>query len=232
VIDHERADELLAGYVLESLTGDDAAEAERLLTDHVPECAVCRATLDAFQAVSGEIGLSPEPVATPETLLPRLHRSLDGGRSRRLPAWSPARLVAAAAAAIVVVGVAGLALTQRHEGPQQQLMTQADLTMFQNLKHQGATVSDIGNEAKEVVPPTSEELYIFGTDVPAPPPGSTYRIWAVDPDGETWVGDFLPVDGEVALRITVDPTTAHLLITVEPLGSEPSEPGSTWAAAA
>ena len=34
--DHERIDELLAGYVLLSLSGEDAAEADRVLIDHVP----------------------------------------------------------------------------------------------------------------------------------------------------------------------------------------------------
>jgi len=42
--DHERIDELLAGYVLLSLSGEDAAEADRILVDHVPSCATCRAT--------------------------------------------------------------------------------------------------------------------------------------------------------------------------------------------
>ena len=37
--DHERIDELLAGYVLRRLSGEDAAEADQLLSDHVPSCA-------------------------------------------------------------------------------------------------------------------------------------------------------------------------------------------------
>jgi len=52
--DHERIDELLAGYVLLSLSGEDAAEADRILVDHVPSCPTCRANLSEFQAVAGE----------------------------------------------------------------------------------------------------------------------------------------------------------------------------------
>ena len=48
--DHERTQELLAGYVVRSLSGEDAAEADRVLTDHVPGCDECRSTLDAFRA--------------------------------------------------------------------------------------------------------------------------------------------------------------------------------------
>ena len=80
MIDHEAADELLAGYVLGSLTGPDAEEADRLLTEHVPDCLTCRATLDAFQGVTGELGMVADPLAPPETLLPRIERELTGGR--------------------------------------------------------------------------------------------------------------------------------------------------------
>ena len=47
-LDHDRIDELLAGYVLRSLSGEDAAEADVLLFEHVPACSQCRATLNDF----------------------------------------------------------------------------------------------------------------------------------------------------------------------------------------
>jgi hypothetical protein len=179
--------------------------------------------------------MAPEPSAPPETLLPRLHRSLDGGRRRRVVGWSPTRLVAAAAAAVVVVGVAGLAITRDVDAPQQ-LLSQADLGQVQTLAHQpGTRVRPIGSgPATEVVPTGLEELYVMGTDVPAPTTGFTYRLWAVDASGATWVGDFVPENGLVVLRIAVDPSTVdHLLVTLEPAGSEPSEPGETaWPDAA
>ena len=60
--DHERIDELLAGYVLLSLEGEDAAEADRLLSEHVPGCARCRRTLADFQALSGDLALAAAPL--------------------------------------------------------------------------------------------------------------------------------------------------------------------------
>jgi anti-sigma-K factor RskA len=235
VIDHDAADELLAGYVLGSLSGEDATEADRLLTEHVPDCDACRATLDAFQGLTGELGMSAAPSDPPDTLLPRLQRSLDGGRRRGLPAWSPTRLVAAAAAAVVVVGVAGLAITQRHSAaPQTQLISRADLADVQKIREKPHVVTYPLGETTEVVPPGLEELYMMGEGVPSPPQGSTYRLWAVSAEGETWIGDFVPEEGVVALRIEIDPTTVdHLLVTVEPSSSEPSEPGETaWPSAA
>jgi anti-sigma-K factor RskA len=231
VIDHEAADELLAGYVLGSLSGEDAAEADRLLTEHVPECQDCRATLDAFQGLTGELGMVAAPSVPPETLLPRLQRSLDGPRRRGLPAWSPSRLVVAAAAAVVVVGVAGLAITQGGDGAQQ-LMSQADLAQVRLLKADPTTRVEKIGPAKELIPPGLAELYIWGEDVAPPPAGFTYRLWTVDAGGETWIGDFIPHNGVVALHIAVDPATVDdVLVTVEPIGSEPSQPGEPWAAA-
>ena len=235
MIDHDAIDELLAGYVLGSLTGDDATEADRLLTGHVPGCSDCLATLDAFQGLTGDLATSVTPAAVPDTLLPRLHRSLDGRRTRRMPTWSPARLVAAAAAAIVLVGVAGLAITQAGGDSGTQLLTQADLAKVTEIANRSdAQVTDLGY-ADEVTAPGLEEIYLQGSGVPMPAQGTTYRLWVVSTAGSaTYVGDFLPVAGLVVLEISIDPTAVdHLLVTLEPAGSDPSQPGDpAWASAA
>ena len=235
MIDHEAIDELLAGYVLQSLTGEDAAAADRLLTDHVPDCTDCRATLDAFQGLTGDIALVAAPVPVPDTVLPKLHRSLDGRRSRRMPTWHPGRLVAAAAAAVALIGVAGLAITQVGGGTGTQLLTQADLQQVTDIANRpDAVVTDYG-AAEEVTAPGLEEFYLRGSDVPSPPAGWTYRLWAISPSGTaTYIGDFAPVAGALLLGIAIDPNAVHsLLITVEPAGSDPGEPGepAPWAAA-
>lgn len=234
MMDHEAIDELLAGYVLRSLTGEDAEAADRLLTDHVPDCTDCLATLDAFQGLTGDIALVAAPVSVPDTMLPRLHRSLDGRRSRRMPTWHPGRLVAAAAA-VALIGVAGLAITQVGGDAGTQLLTQADLQVVNEVASRSdAQVRDYG-AAEEVTAPGLEEIYLRGSGVPSPPDGWTYRLWAISPSGAaTYVGDFVPVAGAILLGIAIDPTAVEsLLITSEPAGSEPAEPGqpAPWAAA-
>ncbi|MEP6758826.1 MAG: anti-sigma factor [Actinomycetota bacterium] len=227
MIDHDEIDELLAGYVLRSLTGPDAVEADRLLTDHVPGCPDCLSTLDAFQGLTGDLATMPAPVSVPDTLLPSLHRSLDGRRTRRPSSWNPGRLVAAAAAAIVLVGVAGLAITQVGGDGGTQLLTQADLQVVNGVKNRAdAEVTPVG-PADEVTAPGLEEIYLEGSGVAMPPTGSTYRLWVVSVSGTaTYVGDFAPRYGQVALAISIDPSGVdHLLVTLEPAGSEPSEPG-------
>ncbi|MDQ3210096.1 MAG: hypothetical protein M3Q20_02795, partial [Actinomycetota bacterium] len=83
--EHEHIEELLAGYVLRSLSGADAAEADLLLSDHVPGCRRCKESLDDFERLSADLAFAAEPMAPPETLLPRLHRELEPQAPRRRP---------------------------------------------------------------------------------------------------------------------------------------------------
>lgn len=227
---HDRIDELLAGYVLRSLSGPDGTEADHLLTEHVPGCARCRETLDAFQAVAADLALDAPPIEPPETLLPQLHRELEP-RSRRSGRWSPARIVAVAASVVLVVGLGGLALTQL--GGSGNPMAPADLEQAMKIATTpGATQTDLGH-ATEITAPGVEQFVIFGSDVPAPPAGMTYRLWAMSGSSAKYLGSFVPDDGRVMLLISIDPTTFdRLLVTTEPSNSQPSTPGSpAWAEA-
>ena len=227
MIDHDAADELLAGYVLGSLTGPDADEADRLLTEHVPDCLTCRTTLDAFRGVTGDLGLVADPVSPPETLLRRIERELTGGRSRRVQQWGPARVVAGAAAAVVLMGVVGLSLLNDGGGSPSQLLTKADLAQVNQLKAQPETevapVTSTVADAEEVEPSDHSELYVMGT-FEALGPGYTYRLYAKRGDSVTFLTDLGPASGLVAFRVGVDPATVDsLLLTVEPMASPPSE---------
>lgn len=235
MIDHEAADELMAGYVLGSLSGPDAEEADRLLTEHVPDCVTCRATLDAFHGVTGELGLTADPVVPPETLLPRMARELVGGPRRRAQRWGPARIVAGAAAAVVLLGVVGLSLMNDNGNTPSQLLTKADLAQVDQLRAQPEThvapVTSSVADAQEVEPSDERELYVMGT-FEAPDPGYTYRLYAVRGDAMTYIGDLHPAPGPVAFRVAVDPATVdRLLLTIEPEASPPSQPLSPSAQA-
>ena len=98
---HETIEELLAGYVLRSLSGADAVRADHLLSDHVPSCPACRDSLAVFQGVTADLALAARPLDPPETLLPRLHRDLGSQGPRR----RPAAIFAAAASVVAVVAV-------------------------------------------------------------------------------------------------------------------------------
>lgn len=221
-LDHDAIDELLAGYVLRALEGPDATGADRLLAEHVPECATCRATLDAFQAITADLGTTAAPAAPPELLLPRLQAEMEPRRRRTLGAWSPARVVAAVAAVVVLIGLAGLALS---DGGQGTALAQADIAQIRSIAARpDARTTDLG-QTDEITAPGLEETYVMGTGVAMPPPGMTYRLWALDASGPRYLGDFTPIGGVVALEVTVETGAVRLLVTLEPVGAAPASPG-------
>lgn len=226
--DHDAIDELLAGYVLRSLSGSDAAEADRLLTEHVPGCPSCHENLESFGAVVADLALDPSPIDPPATLLPRLHREMEHQRRRSAGSWRAGRFVAVAASLAIVVGLGGLALT-RGGGvmdPTGQLAN-ADLrSALEFAMHDGARTTAVGPTTQIAVPGVSE-FYLYGSDVPQPPPGAVYRLWVVSSTETRYLGDFLPTgDGTLVLHVALDPARwDRLFVTAEPTGSEPAAPG-------
>ncbi len=227
-MNHEAIEELLAGYALRSLSGEDAGHADRLLSEHVPTCASCRDALDAFQAVTSELALAAAPVAAPETLLPRLHREMEpAGRRRR-----PVEVFVVAASVMAVVGLGGLAVNQgiraNHSAAQADQLKQA----LNFAGQPNAKMVPVG-PATEVSQPGVQETYLEGTEVPMPRQGYVYRVWLISGTGATYVGWFLPEDGLVVLHLPYDASRYDRLeVTVEPVGSTPSQPGQiVWQAA-
>jgi anti-sigma-K factor RskA len=231
-VNHDAIDELLAGYVLRTLSGDDAVQADRLLSEHVPSCAACRVALDAFQGVAADLTLAPDPLAPPEVLLPRLHRELEP-RSRR---WGGNRGGAVAAGVVAaVIGLAGVGGFAIGQGRTAADSNDADIARaVEFAKEHDATLSDVG-QVTEIAAPGVEEFYITGTNVPAPPPGMIYRLWLIEGTGARHLVDFRPsASGTVVVHGLVDPTHADgLQVTVEPEGSIQSVPGQPmWSSAA
>jgi hypothetical protein len=218
--DHDENDELLAGYALRSFTDEDAARADRLLADHVPGCDACRTTLAAFHELTADLALDVEPVAPPETLLPRLHRELGQQPARR----RSLQIVAVAAGVAAVVGLAGLSLNQG-------MRARTARAQAEDLR--GATEMALRADAnrvpvgpvQELSAPGVERFYVLGNDVPPPPAGSVYAVWVVAHGQPTFVEDFLPEDGRVFLVIPFEAGRYdELWISVEPGGVQPTAP--------
>ena len=228
-MEHEAIEELLAGYVLRALSGEDAREADRLLSEHVPACAMCRDTLAGLQEVAGEIALDPSPIAPPDVLLPRMHRELGSPAPRRRQIG----VFAAAASVVAVLGLGGLAVTQG--------IAASDARKRIALVQDALDLSRQPDASRVAVGPVTEigragvrELYIYGTHVPDPAPGTVYRLWLGTGTSYTWVGDFLPEAGIVILQFPFDPSRYdRVVVTEEPEGSVPAQPvGELWSSAA
>jgi hypothetical protein len=218
--DHEKIEELLAGYVLRSLSGEDAGEADRLLSEHVPSCITCRGLLTDFQALTSDLALAAPPMRPPDTLLPRLHRELEP-RTRR---GRPMQLFAVAASVVVVAGLAGLAVTQGIRASHGEARATALSNMMDFVAQPDATVAPVG-PATEISAPGRELFYLYGRNVPTPAPGMVYRVWLVAGATPTYVGEFLPDEGFVNVEIRFDPSRYDTLwVCLAPSGSQRSAP--------
>ncbi len=238
--DHDQIEELLAGYALLALSGEDAARADRLLTEHVPGCPRCRRTLADYRSLAGELALTAPPVEPPETTIVRLHRAIDdvplsGGRPRR------GTLVALAASVVALVAMGGLTLVLGGRLNEAQTQTGTALEIVSAMRSPGAQPvhvepqGDLPPESGivEVSAPDVRRLYLAADACPEPAPGRGYQLWLGSQDSWTAVGElFWPDDGVLLLEVVVDVSRYdEIWITEEAVGTVPGEPnadGRTW----
>jgi hypothetical protein len=235
--EHERIEELLAGYALRSLSGEDAAETDRLLATHVPSCLTCRRTLLELTATVAELAFAAPPVEPPETLLPRLHRQLEPRGRRR-----PGRWTGAAAGIAVAVVALGIAFSQ---GLQLEDLEERSARMnevLQYLQHPGVQTDrlvpsdDGGGQMSEVAAPDVGFFYLLAEDVPPPPAGAAYGVWLSD-GGATdavFVGTLPWGPGLRVVKVPFDRSGFdRIVVTLEDAGAVPPSPGPpVWEAAA
>jgi len=234
---HERVEELMAGYALRSLSGEDAREADRLLSQHVPACPRCRATLLAFTETVADLAFAAEPMQPPETLLPRLHHELEPRTRRSIGA----RWIGVAAGAAVVLIAGGLAVSQGvragDEERRADLFAQA-LNFSQRPDAQSASLVDSDASApapvSEIVAPDVGHFFLIGSDVPPAPAGTVYGIWLSDGVDAVFAGTFVPLPDLTVVKVPYDRSRFdRVLITLEAEGTAPTQPGQpVWEAAA
>ncbi len=221
---HDDVQELLAGYALRSLSGEDAAAADRVLNDHVPGCDDCRRALEAFDATAADLALAVEPVEPPDLLLARLHRDMEPRRRTAGRSWNAGRLVAVAASVVLIAGVTGLVLSRSGDLGATELVSTNLQQALAAAEQPDAETRPVG-ETVEVTAP--DGFYLYGQDVPIPPPGTTYCLWLVHDGEHHYVGRFLPdATGTVAIKVLVEGSFDEILVTVEDAATAPTEPGS------
>ncbi|MEO8293528.1 MAG: anti-sigma factor [Actinomycetota bacterium] len=227
--DHQRIEELLAGYALRSLSGDETAEVEQLLSQHVASCPTCTATVRDFQTVAGDLALSAEPMAPPEMLLPRLHREMGASPARRRPVAA----MAAAGAIVAVVGMTGLAVNQgiRASNAEQrralmgEALRVASRPDASQVRLVSTAASSVAAAPVEISAPGVEVIYLVCDGVAAPAPGMVYRVWFGEGTSFRFVSSFEPDPGVMVLRLRFDPSTVdRIVITEEPSDRAPSRP--------
>lgn len=230
ITNHDEIEELLAGYALQSLSGEDAKEADGLLVEHVPGCDSCRDLLADLQAVSGDLALAADPVRPPDLLLPRIRKSMKERPVREKRRWA-AVLVAASAVAIFALAGWNVVLSgQLSEG--QTDNRQLTSLVKGVLEEDGSQMVSLRNPQEE---PTMLAAYlpelphtrILGANVPMPTPGNLYRLWVLDDGVWTIVADFVPADGYVEIDVPMDLSRYEQLIVTEETGSPPASATSS-----
>jgi hypothetical protein len=241
VQDHERIEELLAGYALLALSGEDAREADRLLADHVPSCLVCRQTLADYQMLSGDLGLAADPAPPPDLVLARIQRQVDevplGRRSSRRGSFLA---LATSVAALVALGGLSFVMVNRAHRAEDRMATALELINV--LRSPGVSPVPVdatsGTSASsgflEVSAPDIRVLYLVAKDCPDPEPGHDYVVWLGSAGEFTPVERFEPRDGQVLLRLPVDVSRFdEIWVTEEVAGTTPEVPstdGRSWGA--
>lgn len=209
--EHERIEELLAGYALGSLSGADAEEAEELLAEHVPTCLTCRRLLEDFRGLTGDLALAPSPQSAPEAVLASLRDDLahEGLASRRrsLPAW----VGAAAVVAVVAMGGLSLILAQRVTDAEGGLTAAENAIQFisdpaaQVVPMQQEDTTD--GEAQVAWKPGEAGCYIMVSRLPRPHRHHEYQVWmARDGKAVELAGTFLHKRPSTVLWMTIDVT--------------------------
>jgi len=241
-LEHERIEELLAGYALLSLSGPDATEADRLLTEHVPGCRSCRQTVADFQAFAGDLGLVADPVAPPDLVLARIHRGIDdvplGRRRSRRGSWFA---VAASVAALVAMG--GLSFAMATRASEAEDARALAIELFSLMRSPGVDPVRLDPEGEApsnsgflgVPAPDVRRFYLVADGCPEPASGHAYQLWLGADGSFTPVSPmFVPKSGTVLIALTVDVARYdQVWITEEVAGLPPATPstgGRSWRA--
>lgn len=230
--DHERVEELLAGYVLRGLDPEDAALAERALIEHVPGCGPCRRALEDFRLVAGDLALAAPAARPPDTLRARLRRTVapEPGGGRR---W--AGLAASGLAAALLAGAVGwnVSLAARLDDAEtrQRLLVDAVST----LGHPEAGVVPLHGSVRGRMAllflPGEDRMYLVATNMPEPERG-VYRVWLVSGGRVRSAGTFVPRGGVVMVGVEGAPEELErVMVTHEPSADSPTPSASPVAVA-
>ncbi len=238
-MDRDTLIDLIPAYALGALDADECDAVEALLRAD----AETQTLLAEYEAVAVHVALLAPPQAPPAHLAADLRARLAADRaarpagprgargSARRRGWSMGML--AAAAAILVLAIAGALLLNRDEAPEATLMPPATLYR-QILGQEGASrfavVPDEGNETligELVVAARGDRAVLCMTHLPALSTDQVFQLWMIDQEGARTSGGVFTADpaGEsVFLHVPFSaPVSAYqgLGVSIEPPGGSP-----------
>lgn len=227
---------LSAAYALDAVDADERAAFE----EHLADCDVCRADVEAFRDTAAGLGasLSASPASSlRDIVLTRIAAtrqdapitgpsviSLDAARRRRRTAWIAGLAGAAAASVAAVIGLATIergsssdpfatALATVMEQPDSQVL---------DLEVQGSAVGDFRVAWSDSL----GRAVLIGEDLPPAPDGKAYELWLITPDQSMAMYVLDPADdGDVHVALDAPASPSAWAITVEPEEGTPTATG-------
>lgn len=249
---HEEIEQLLGAYALDAVEPDEAAEVER----HLAECPRCRAEVAGHREVAA--ALANAGADAPDGLWARIAGSLeeappdgampsalDLGAARARREARPERLrramtglVAAAAVAIVVIGLLSAQLVRQGER-----IDRLAATVGEEGMHRAATAAAMAPDARRVdlrsgdgrlllpaVVRPDGEGYLAADRLPTLAAGRTYQLWALVDGRPVSVGVLGTAPTIVAFR--APPGLDALALTEEVAGGAPAPSQAPFASGA
>lgn len=231
--DHERVEELLAAYALGGLDREEAGLAERALIEHVPGCASCRAALEGFRQVAGELALAAPPASPPDTLRARLRREIVDPTPRRPHRW--AGVAAVAAGLVLAGGLSGWNLTLAGRLSDAETQQTWIVDAVSTLGHPEAGLvrlrGPLEGRLNILHIPGERRMYLVASGMRRPDHG-VYRVWLVTDEQIVPAASFVPKKGVVMMPVeqTLE-EVKQILITHEVSADVPTPAASPVAEA-
>jgi anti-sigma-K factor RskA len=218
---------LSGAYAVDALDDIERAAFER----HLAECAECRAEVASLREAASLIAETTASEPPPELR----DRVLAGiATVRPLPPEVPvsrphrrtARLLVAAAAAVVLVGAGAVVWQQPWDDSSQGQLSAADQVLQAPDARESKLEFKDGSSATVTHSDSVGRSVIVTRDMAAPPDGMVFQLW-YDQPGEGMVSaGLMPVEPDLRYVLDGDASTATAVgITVEPEGGSP-EPTS------
>ncbi|MGH2656830.1 MAG: anti-sigma factor domain-containing protein [Actinomycetota bacterium] len=219
---HEAVEDLLGAYALDAVPEDE----RRLVEEHLAVCEACRReVMEHRETVALLSGGAAAPVGVWDRISAELEPepplSLEALRAPRIGRWATGIAAAAAALAIVALGVRVVEqdrqLDRVPEAGEGRALEMAAQAALRDPAARPVTLrSADGATSVEVVLLPDGSGYLYRNDLDPLPPGRTYQLWALG-EAEPISAGVLGPDPDVT-AFSVDPAISGLAITQEVAG--------------
>jgi len=189
---HEELRELLPAYALHALTADEA----RVLEAHLADCEVCQRDLAALREVTATLAQSIPAVEPPAELRARLLSSVRQLRPSRLSIPRSWVIGGAAAAAAIIIALAGVSLSLNHrltELGAQLAAQERILVLLANPSARSVALTGPGPTGVRLIyTPERHEGILVAETLDDPGPDFVYQLWLIAGQEPESAGVFRP----------------------------------------